>query len=130
MDISNFSLTQQGSFNNFLSIIVTPFSDGEETTPITFNILLYVTSLPPPPPPTTIAPSSLPGLGTPLQAPAATFLHRMPSPPAHQAAPPWGHPSHLTWSSALTPHRLTSLSGLPPSPTPRRHRSAAPPDGL
>lgn len=25
MDISKFSLTQQGSFNNFLSIIVTPF---------------------------------------------------------------------------------------------------------
>ena len=29
MDISNFSLTQQGSFNNFLSIIVTPFSDSK-----------------------------------------------------------------------------------------------------
>ena len=125
----NFPFHSPAQFHLVLSlfIVVTPFSDGEETTPIIFNILLYVTSLPPLPPPTTSAPSSLPGLGTPLQAPAATFLHRMLSSPAHQAAPPWGHPFHLTWSSALcaattlTPHRLTSLSGLPLSPTPRRH---------
>ena len=29
MDISNFNLTQQDSFNNFLSIIVIPFSDSK-----------------------------------------------------------------------------------------------------
>ena len=101
-----------------LFIVVTPFSDGEETTPITFNILLYVTSLPPPPPPTTIAPSSLPGLGTPLQAPAATFLHRMPGPPRSPGCPSVGAPlsPHVVFGTHTTQAHLSLWATPVPDP--------------
>ena len=134
----NFPFHSPAQFHLVLSlfIVVTPFSDGEETTPIIYNILLYVTSLPlchllpplPPRPSQALAPFC-----RPLQPPSSTVCHpplltRLPlrggTPLTsrglqHSVQPP---PSHHTGSP---------LSLGYPCPRPQGDTcSAAPPDGL